>query len=224
MSDDSEDTAKRGRRSNGNPELADPLAGTEFEHLPEMFAMRHDDGSIVQEREPCYLIRADCFLGSGRDVTLYEESSIVVTGAVPNQHMEPLNRAAAVNYIKWLRRLPEHRAPIDVGDMAEAAQMLAADPDALKLNKLDWQKAVVRLATELKLRREGLEARELPPISHNFVRGARTQAPPILGAKLAEMSQRLPGETRFASAIPAFTPGPVTRRAGPQPMNMPGGR
>lgn len=216
------ETARRSRR-NSDAE-ADPLVGTEFEQLPEMFAMRHDDGSIVQEREPCYLIRADCFLGSGRDATLYEESSIVVTGAVPNMHMEPLNRAAAVNYVKWLRRLPEHRAPIDVGDMAEAAQMLAADPEVLKLNKVQWQSAVVKLATELKLRRDGLEARDLPPIGHNFVRGARTQAPPILGAKLADMSQRLPGETRFAAAVPAFTPGPVTRRAGPQPMNMPGGR
>jgi hypothetical protein len=222
MSDDATTQAKPARR-NSSAE-ADILAATEFEHLPDMFAMRNDDGSIVQEREPCYLIRADCFLGSGREATLYEESSIVVTGAVPNMQMEPLNRAAAMSYVKWLRRLPEHRAPIDVGDMSEAAQMLAADPEVLRLNKVQWQSAVVKLATELKLRREGLEAKDLPPIGHNFVRGPRTQAPPILGAKLAEMSQRLPGETRFAAAVPAFAPGPVTRRAGPQPMNMPNGR
>lgn len=205
-------------KRNGTPELADPLAGTEFEGLPEMFAMRQDDGSIVQERNPCYICRADCFLGNFREATLFEESSIVVTGAVPNQHMEPLNRAAAINYVKWLRRLPEHRAPIDVGDMAEAAQMLAVDPDHTKLNKLEWQRAVVKLATELKIRREGLEAKDLPPLGHNFARGTRTQAPPILGAKMADMSQRLPGETRFATAIPAHSQPPGTRRAGPAPM------
>jgi hypothetical protein len=218
MSDEPKSEAKK---RNADAEL---LAGTEFEVLPEVFAMRHDDNSIVQERDPCYLCRADCFLGSGREVTLYEESSVVVTGAVPNMHMEPLNRAAAIMYVKWLRRLPEHRAPIDVGDMAEAAQMLAADPEHTKLNKIEWQRAVVDLATKLKLRREGLEARDLPPIGHNFVRGPRTQAPPILGAKLADMSQRLPGETRFATAIPAFSQGPTTRRAQAPAMNIPGGR
>jgi len=216
------DEGKSGRR-NGNAE-ADILAGTEFEGLPDLFAMRHDDGAIIQEREPCYLCRADCFLGSGREVTLFEESSIVVTGAVPNMHMEPLNRAAAVNYVKFLHRLPESRAPIDVGDMAEAAQMLAVDPEVLKLNKVQWQAAVVELATKLKLRREGLEAKDLPPIGHNFVRGARTQAPPILGAKLADMSQNLPGQTRYAAAIPAYSPGPVTRRANAPAMNTPPGR
>ena len=209
-------------KRNGNPELADPLAGTEFQDLPDMFAMRQDDGSIVQEREPCYICRADCFLGNFREATLFEESSIVVTGAVPNQQMEPLNRAAAINYVKWLRRLPEHRAPIDVGDMAEAAQMLAVDPDHTKLNKLEWQRAVVKLATELKIRREGLDARDLPPIRHNFARGTRTQAPPILGAKMADMAERLPGQTRFATAIPAHSQPPGTRRAGPAPMNIPG--
>jgi len=123
-----------------------------------------------------------------------------------------------------LQRLPQHRAPIDVGDMAEAAQMLAVDPEVLKLNKVQWQAAVTKLATELKLRREGLEAKDLPPIGHNFARGARTQAPPILNAKMADMSQRMPGDTRFATAMPAFAPGPTTRRAQPAPMNVPGGR
>jgi len=203
---------------------ADILVGTEFEHLPVVFAMQNDDRSITQEHDPAYLCRADCFLGSGREVTLYEESSIVVTRASPNMQMEPLNRAAAIIYIKWLQRLPQHRAPIDVGDMAEAAQMLAVDPEVLKLNKVEWQQAVTKLAAELKLRREGLDAKELPPIGHNFARGTRSAAPPILGAKMADMSQRFPGETRYATAVPQFSPGPATRRATAAPMNMPGGR
>jgi hypothetical protein len=215
----SDDASTQGKPRRGNTAEHDILAGTEFEHLPEMFAMRNDDGTIVQERDACYLIRSDCFLGIGREATLYPEDSIVVTGAVPNIHMEPLNRAAAINHVKMLNRLPELRAPIDIGDMAEAAQMLATDPDHVKLNKLEWQTAVVGLATKLKLKREGRDALELPPIGHNFVRGPRTQAPPLLGAKMADMSQMLPGQTRYATAVPAHSAGPTVRRATPAPMS-----
>jgi hypothetical protein len=222
MSEDGTTTGGKPERRR-NPE-AELLAGSGFEHLPETFAMQMEDRSVVQERDACYYIRSDCALGVGRELTLWEEGSIIVTDAVPNMHMEPLNRAAAVQFVKWQQRLPANRAPIDIGDMAEAAQMLGSDPEILKLNRVQWQDAVVKLATELKLRREGREARDLPPIGHNFVRGPRSAAPPILNAKVADMSQRLPGETRFAAAIPAHAPGPTVRRAAPQPMNMPGGR
>lgn len=200
----------------------DPLAGTEFEHLPEVFAMRSDDG-VTQEREPAYLCRADCFLGTGREATLYEESSIVVTSATPNEHMEPLNRAAAINYVKWIEKLPQHGASIDAGDVAEAAQMLATDPDHTKLNKVAWYDAVTQLAVRLKLKRLGNDARAEMPMGHNFTRrSGRTAAPPILGAKIAELGARLPGETRFAAAIPTYGPNaPITRRATAAPMGGP---
>jgi len=213
----SEEAPKGNNRKRNNGD-ADPLAGSGYENLPECFAMQQDDRSIVQEREPTYYIASDCFLGIGREATLYEESAIVVTSVVPNEHMQPLNRAAAIAVVRMLERLPASAAPIDIGDMAEAAQLLGSDPEVLKLNRIEWQRAVVRMASELKLRREGREAREIPPIGHNFTRGPRTAAPPLLNAKLAEMSQRLPGETRFAAAMPAFGPGAQTRRAGPAPM------
>lgn len=215
--------AQEPRRRRAAPE-ADPLAGTEFEGLPEIYHLRHDDGSQIHERAPTYLCRADCFLGSGREATLYEESSIVVTNSTPNEHMEPLNRAAGIAYVTWLQDMPQQGVPIDIGDMAEAAQMLAVDPDHTKLNKITWQEAVTKLATKLKLKRLGKDARAETPMGHNFARGTRSTAPPILGAKLADMSQRFPGETRFATAVPAFGTGPVTRRAVVQPMNLPNGR
>jgi len=209
------------RRRNGAPESeADLLAGSGYEHLPECFSMQQD-GGIVQEREPCYYIAAETFIGRGREATLFEEGAIVVSALPPNQNMQPLNRAAALAFARWQSRLPTSSAPIDIGDMAEAAQMLASDPEVLKLNRVDWQKAVTRLAAELKLRRDGKDARELPPMGHNFVRGPQAVASPLLNAKLSEMSQRLPGETRFATAVPAYGPGAQTRRAAPAPMAHP---
>lgn len=173
-----------------------------LDHLPETFSMRDGD-SIIQEREPCYICRADGFYGRGTAGTWYAEGSIIVTDIVPNDHLEPLNRAAAIKYVNWLSKLPNNRAPIDVGDMAEAATMLAKDPQVLALSSHDFQKAVIKLSEELKLRREGKNARDLPGIAHNFApQSGRTNAPPILGAKMAELSQRGPG---FTNAQPAST-------------------
>lgn len=204
---------------------ADPFAileGTMYADLPDVFFMQDQNGT-VQEREPVYICDADCFLGLGREVTLYEEGSLVVTDATPNQHMRPLNRRAGVMFLTWLGHLPESRAPIDVGDMAEAAQMLAHDPDRLKLNKIEWQRAVTSMAQELKLKRMDAQAMELPSFGHNFTRGpAKSIAPPLLNAKLAELGARHPGETRFAESMPYTAPrGPATRRAQTAPMGGP---
>lgn len=214
--------------------LADPLAGTEFANLPETFAMRTDDSAIIQEREPCYICRAECFLGSGMQGTQYLEGSIVVTHAVPNIQMEPLNRAAALKFVAWQSRLPNHRYALDVGDMSEAAHILAKNPDVLKLDSVQWQEAVTALAIKLKQKREGTESRELPAIGHNFTQmSPNKQAPPILGAKMSvqsqrlpgeAQSQRLPGETRLATAIPSHEAGPIVRRAANSPMGTPPGR
>jgi hypothetical protein len=215
------------RNGKRQQELNDPLAGTEFEHLPDVFAMRNEDGSVIQEREPCYLCRADCFLGMGMAGTLYEESSIVVTRERPNEHMEPLNRAAAIARLNWYASLPQDKVVISIEDMAEAATMCAADPEWAKLNKIDKQKAARKLAIEIKARREGVEARDLPPIGHNFVRApSRTAAPPLLGAKIADMGARHPGETRFATSVPQYGPDrPITRRGAAAPMGgIPPGR
>ncbi len=200
------------------PEMADPLADTRFADLSETFAMRNDDGSIIQERDACYNCTADGFYGHGTQGTWYMEGSIIVTDAVPNEHMEPLNRAAGIRYVNWQRRQPANRVPIDVGDMSEAAIMLAKDPESMSLPPLKHQEAVIKLATALKIKREGLEARDLPQLGHNFVRGTRPMAPPLLGAKMSDMTQRYPGETRMATAIPQVGSGPVTRRAQPAPM------
>lgn len=174
-----------------------------FQDLPDVFAMRDDNGQIIQERAPTYQCRADGFYGQGRDGTHFVEGAIVVTDIVPNEHLEPLNRAGAIKYVNWLCSLPGNRAPIDIGDMSEAAHMLAKDPQVTALSPVAYQAAVIKLAEELKLKREGKDARTLPNIGHNFKSASGGNAPPILGAKTSDMAQRRPGETRIPDGIPA---------------------
>lgn len=215
--------APRRRRA---PTDAEVLAGTGYEGLPECFALQQDDRSYIQEREPCYHIREDCFLGEGRYATLYEQDAIVVHLGPPNQCMEPLNRAAAVRYVKWASGLPDQQAPIDIGDLAQAAQTLGKDPEFLKLNKREWEAAVVKYASELKYARSGPRERYeiLPASPHNFTRGVRGVAPPILGGRISELGERLPGPTRMAEAVPQWGPGAVSRPVRPAAMGHPGGR
>jgi hypothetical protein len=179
-----------------------------FFDLPEVFAMSGEDGIIIQERSACYQCRADGFYGRGVHGTLYLEGDVIVSDIIPNEHMAPLNRAAGLNYARWVESLPRNRVQIDVGDMSEAAMMLAKDPQAMLLPSHQHQSAVIKLAEELKLRREGKDARILPGMGHNFApqSGSAAQAP-ILGAKMSSMNQRGPGDTRSSAAIPGGTAG-----------------
>lgn len=190
------------------------LAQFGLSELPDVFALRTDEGAIIQERAACYVCNADGFYGKGTHGTWYPEGSIIVTDVVPNLHMEPLNRAAAVRHARWQRSLPNNKAPIDIGDMSEAAQMLAKNPQALALDPLGWQEAVTKLASEIKLKREGRDARDLPGMGHNFTPQSGGKAPPILGAKMSDLTQRGPGATMAqAAGGPGGPPG--VRRAQP---------
>lgn len=198
------------------------LAKCGLDDLPEVFAMRDVDNRILQEREPCYQLLADCFLGQGLHGTHYMEGATVVCDTPPNQHMQPLNRAAAINYALWLESLPRNRAFIDIGDMSEAAHMLAKDPDVTKLPPTDYQNAVVRLAEELKLRREGKDARSIPGMQHNFAPQSGGKSPPMLGAKMSDLSQLGPGMTRNLAAVTG--PGAGVRKAAAPLGGPPPGR
>lgn len=198
------------------------LAQYSLSHLPEVFALRNEDNSIIQERAACYVCNADGFYGKGTHGTWYPEGSIIVTDVVPNLHMEPLNRAAAIKHARWQSALPNNRAPIDVGDMSEAAIMLSKDPRCQQLGPGDYQKAVIRLAEELKLKREGKDARDLPAMGHNFTPQSGGKAPPILGAKMSDLTQRGPGATMAQAAGGVGGP-PGVRRAQAAPPAALGG-
>jgi hypothetical protein len=195
------------------------LAQYNLAHLPEVFAMRDGD-QIIQERAPCYRCAADGFYGLGTAGTWYEEGSIIVLDATPNQHTEPLNRAGALRWAKWARSLPTTRAAFDIGDMAEAAQMMAKNPKVTQLDPLAYQTALIKLCEEIKIRREGKDARTLPGMSpHNFApQSGRSSSPPILGAKVAHMAERGPGNLHGAAGGQANAGRGGARRAGNEPV------
>jgi hypothetical protein len=210
---------RRARAAEASIDIEAMLERCGLSDLPEVFAMRDVDGSILQERAPCFQLQTQCFLGRGLHGTLWEEGATVVYEDQPNQHMQPLNRAGAINYVMWLDSLPRNRTFIDIGDMSEAAHMLAKDPDVTKLPPLQYQKAVMDLATELKLRREGRDARSLPDMqSHNFAPQSGGKSPPMLGAKMSDMSQLGPGMTRGVATVTG--PAAGVRKAAP-PMGGP---
>ena len=157
--------------------------------------------------------------------TYYQEGDIIVAEFTPNEYMVPLNRAAALKIASWRESLPANQAPIDIGDMSEAAQMLAKDPRVTDLPPDEYQRAVTSLAARLKIKRQGKDAMELVPIAHNFNPAPGSKAPPILGAKMSDMAQRGPGFSntppagattqggaRRASVAPSALGGPTPQR------------
>jgi hypothetical protein len=186
--------SKRDARRGADADNEARLARYGFADLPDVFAIQNPDRSLIQERQACYQCMSDGFYGRGVTGTYYQEGDIIVAEFVPNEQMMPLNRAAALKVIAWRESLPQGKAPVDIGDMAEAAQMLAKDPRVTDLPPDDYQRAVIELATRLKIKRLGKDALELPQMSaHNFAPVSGGKSPPILGAKLSDMAQRGPG-------------------------------
>lgn len=179
------------------------LARFALSELPVTFAMRDGDG-LIREKAACYRCAADGFYGIGTSGTWYEEGSIIVMDGTPNQHTEPLNRAAGLRWAKWAGSLPNTRAAFDIGDMAEAAQMLAKNPNVQGLDPLAYQAALIKLCEEIKIRRDGKDSRALPGMSpHNFApQSGRSSAAPLLGAKTAAMAERGPGGLHGNTAGP----------------------
>jgi hypothetical protein len=178
-----------------------------------------DGNSIIQEREPCYRCAADGFYGKGTSGTWYAEGDIIVMDSTPNQHTEPLNRAAALRWVKWAASLPNNRVAFDIGDMAEASQILAKNPKVQELDPVSYQTTLIKLCEELKIRRDGKDARSLPGIAHNF--GPQSGAPgtaPILGAKVAQMAERGPGALHAGAGPANQSRGGVRRASGGAPL------
>lgn len=209
---DTPDAAPRQRRRNGDQAPLDVLVGTEFEGWPEV-----EQG----EREAYWQVTSETYLGNPPYRCLQEVGNKIVFGGIPNDALYPLNRAAAVNLVKWRNSLPQTGVAIDAGDHSEAAQMLAKDPDALKLPPHEWHKAVLELAIANKRRRGERDPRDgmtLPPLGHNFTHKT-SNAPPLLGARFAQMSDgTFAGAGSFGRAPnpqAVLGPGAVRRVGGP---------
>lgn len=165
-----------------------------------------------------------CYLGNGLHGTFWPEGSIIVYPDVPNTHLEPLNRAAAINYCRWVESLPQNKTIIDIGDMAEAAVILAKDDRLERMTPQQRTIAAIRVAEGLKLKREGKNGMDLRAgdINRNFAAQSGGNKPPMLGAKMSDMSQLTPGMTRAAHAVTG--PGANVRKAAPPLGGPPPGR
>lgn len=201
------------------------LAKFDMADVEATFSMRDPvSGELLREKEPCYSCKADCYLGAGLHGTFWPEGSIIVYPDVPNQHMEPLNRAAAINYCRWLESLPQNKAMIDIGDMAEAAVILAKDDRLERMSPQQRTIAAIKVAEGLKLKREGKSAMDLRvgDINRNFAAQSGGKSPPMLGAKMSDMSQMAPGMTRSFAAVTG--PGSNVRKPAPPLGGPPPGR
>lgn len=199
------------------------LAKYGFEDLDATFSMRDPaNGELLREKEPAYECAADGFYGRGLHGTFYPEGSIIVSAEVPNQHMKPLNRAAGINYCRWMESLPHNRVTIDIADMAEAAVILAKDDRVERMTPQQRTIAAIKVAEGLKLKRDGKNARDLRvgDIDRNFSAQSGGNAPPVLGAKMSDMSQLGPGQTRNLAAVTG--PGSSVRKATPMGGPPPG--
>lgn len=192
------------------------LAKYGFQDEEVTFSMRDPvTGEVLREKEPCYELLADGFYGNGLHGTWYMEGATIVMPGFPNQHMKPLNRAAALNYCRWQESLPQNKVTIEIADMQEAAIILAKDPRVKEMAPSVAQMVTIKVAEGLKLKREGKDAMDLRAgdINRNFAPQSGGKAPPVLGAKMSDMSQIGPGATRAFAAITG--PGANVRRAAP---------
>ncbi|MET4341948.1 hypothetical protein [Bradyrhizobium sp. RT9a] len=187
------------------------LAKYGLDDLDPVFAMR-DGNEIIREKEPCYECLAEGFYGNGMHGTWYQEGATIVLSTTPNEQLRPLNRAAGINYANWLESLPQNRTYIDIGDMSEAAVILAKDPRVAQMSQAQAQRATIAVAEGLKLKRDP-HARDLraADINRNFAPASGGKSPPMLGAKMSDLSQMGPGMTRGMATVTG--PGAGVRKA-----------
>lgn len=187
------------------------LAKYGLDELEPVFAMR-DGNEIIREKDPCYECLAEGFYGNGMHGTWYQEGATIVLSTTPNEQLRPLNRAAGVAYANWLESLPQNRTYIDIGDMSEAAVILAKDPRVAQMSQAQAQRATIAVAEGLKLKRDP-NARDLrtADINRNFAPASGGKSPPMLGAKMSDLSQIGPGMTRNMAEVTG--PGAGVRRA-----------
>jgi hypothetical protein len=173
---------------------------SEHSHLPEAYVA--DDGTRVTA--PVYRLLADCFFGKpGGPPALWEAGTELQTDITPNEHMQPLNRAAAERLNRWEASLPIIAGKLDEADIQEAAALLAPREGEPVQPHPVWWAGVIKLAGELKMKRAGnripdpvktvapLNQGHIPPmsagdfkdVSHRDQRATGMQAHPQIAGK-----------------------------------------
>lgn len=141
--------------------------------LPEAY-IGEDNRPITR---PVWRASAMIYLGD----TLWQEGEVIIADVVPNNQMEPLNRAAQSLYDRWLNSLPVQGMNLQQVDIMEAADLLRSESG--KLTSEQFNQSLIKLASSIKAKREGLGTPSaLQPMV--FHAGARGDAPPIANARV----------------------------------------
>lgn len=154
------------------------------DHLPECYVA--DDGTRVSA--PVYRLLADCFLGApGKPPGLWEAGTELQHDLCPNEHMQPLNRAAAEQVETWQTALPIVNGRLTDVEIGEAAALMAPKDGEQVLPFPIYWAGVIKLAGELKARKAG--PRVAPPVSYVTPFGAKV-VPPMTAGDFKDVSHR----------------------------------
>jgi hypothetical protein len=195
----------------------------DFNNLPETYAFRQGDGSIRQVRDPVYNCLAAGFYGLRNDATHYEEGEIIIYDFTPNHHLQPLNAAAGARTMKWLEALPMTGSSINIEDLSEATVMIAKNPKLAEMSPEQISAATLKIAIELKKRRDTTAGMVLPPMSGETIETMHQRAggkpPAMMATRMLDPTLRGPGQTGQRGVIhePQVGRGNVQRAA--QPMS-----
>ena len=167
----------RPRQAPPLPPQEDTLDFTSFGHLPDYY--RADSGEDVAE--PCWKLLADGYYGD----TLWLSGEIITARMTPNHHLEPLNRAAGIMMSDWLNSLPVGSAGLRDEDLIEASYMLRPREGVPEMTHEQFSSAMIKLARNLKDKREGREQRQLPEL-YGVRSAARPGAAPMPNATFTD--------------------------------------
>lgn len=178
-------------------------------HLPEFYIA--DDGTRVAD--PVYRLHADCFFGKpGGPPALWEAGTELETDLVPNEHMEPLNAAAAERIAQWRATLPIVTGKMSQENIEEAAKILQPREGEPIVPHEIWWPGVLKLAAELKAKRQG----------STFIPPAYTVAPangrpvrPMTAGDFKDVSHRGDAQTTGVKAHPQLAGKRVRRNVPP---------
>lgn len=153
--------------------------------------------------------------------TLVEPGEILTTEMVPNQHLQPLNRAAGERYETWLASLPQDGAGLTQAEITEAAYMMRPREGEKEIPHDQWWGAVMKAAWAIKEKRSRNVPRVAP--AHMHRPGQNLPVMPF-AAQHAYQGAVDPAQQLSGRVTPTDVRGPVARsprgRAAPDKPSM----
>lgn len=194
--------------------------------LPEFYVTA--DGQRVDA--PTYVTTGQCQIlmaspeNGAIGPTLVEPGEVITTEMVPNQNLQPLNRAAGERIDDWIASLPIDGQGLTQADISEAAYLMRPREGEKELPHEQWYPAMLKAAWALKEKRSRGVPRPSPaynhrsnpslPIMPNAAQQAFNGDPALAlaGARVPEIAQRGP-VARSARGRPAAERSAMTNTA-----------